>query len=158
MSDKLNRFLKQGKREARVESKSMKLKGKEDAEQLKEFNEFHIELHPDGKEAKQITTIAAKGTSFDDKKQNCIDFCNEIADGETWGEVVLVPEPSNQYDPNALRIQCAESGKMLGYVQKADGVNKLYIDNLEKLVGAYVVKSKKGQRSCMLIVACGWNI
>lgn len=40
---------------------------------------------------------------------------NELQDGDT---LILEPEPTNQYDPNAIKVIEPESGEFIGYIQK----------------------------------------
>ena len=126
------------------------------------FNVMNKTLHPERPMARGVAVLAAKGTSFEDKRENCLRVASTVEVGEGTGEILLKAEPDNPYDPNAVGIQCAQSGLMLGYIPKAEGVNATYATALKegKFTGGYIVEIKhsklKGQDNVMLLVATGW--
>jgi hypothetical protein len=126
------------------------------------YNLMNKTLHPDRPLARGVAILAAKGTSFEDKRMNCLKVAANIEAGEGTGEILLRAEPNNAYDPNAVAIQCAQTGVMLGYIPKAEGVNTTYASALkdEKFTGGYIVEIKhsklKGEDNVMLLIATGW--
>lgn len=126
------------------------------------FNLFNRTLHPDRPIARGVAVLAAKGTTFPDKRDSCLRAARNLMANEATGEIDLVPEPENPHDPHALAIIEKETGRMLGYVPKASGVNKTYIDaiNLGKFCGGYIIEAKestfKGDPSALIFIATGW--
>lgn len=127
------------------------------------FNLFNVHLHGERDLADGVAILAAKGTTFDDKRENCIAVAQEIADGKNTGEILLKPEPENPYDPNAVAIYDAKENRMLGYIPRANDINLSYAYAIEigKFMGGYIVHTKtgksKGNTSTLLLIATGWK-
>jgi len=126
------------------------------------FNIINKTLHPDRPLARGIAVLAAKGTSFPDKRENCVRMAKNLLAGESTGEILLRAEPENPYDPNAVAILDAETQTMIGYIPKAQEVNKTYAEALagERFCGGYIIEAKrtqlKGEENAMILIATGW--
>lgn len=126
------------------------------------FNLINKTLHPDRTLARGVAIIPIKGSSFEDKRINCLNFLSEIRAGESTGEILLKPEPTNPFDPNAVAVYDIKNDKMLGYIPKAHEINASYAKSLndEKFCGGYVIEGKnsmlKGEENAMILIATGW--
>lgn len=126
------------------------------------FNVINQSLHPDRPAARGVAVLAAKGTTFDDKRSHCLSITQRLRRGETSGEITLVPDPENPFDSNAVGIVEVETGNLIGYIPKANEVNKTYAEALKegKFCGGYVIEAKasrfKGEDSAVIFVATGW--
>jgi len=126
------------------------------------FNLINKSLHPEKPLAEGVAVLAAKGTSFEDKRIACLETLRSIRAGTNTGEVKLVPEPNNPHDPNAVGIFDAQTNRQLGFIPKAKEVNQVYAQSINegKLVGAYIIDGKetylKGEENALLIIATGW--
>jgi len=126
------------------------------------FNIFNKSLHPDRPLAKGVTTICLKGTTFEDKRENCLALTTALTNLKANGEIQLVHEPSNPYDPNALAA-VDEHNKIVGYIPKAKELNKTYLDAIQasRFCGAYIVDAKisnfQGKETAILNLAIGWK-
>jgi hypothetical protein len=127
------------------------------------FNLIHNKLHPEKPMAQGIAILAAKGTSFDDKRIACLETLRELKTGENSGEINLIPDPSNPHDPNAVAIFDVKTNRQLGFIPKAKDVNLTYAQSINdgKFVGGYIIDGKisylKGEENAMLIIATGWQ-
>jgi hypothetical protein len=126
------------------------------------FNLINKSLHPERPLARGVAVLAIKGSSFDDKRTNCLTTLSNIQARESSGEIELVPEPTNPFDSNALAIYNKESNQMLGYVPKTQEINACYTKSLQegKFCGGYIIDGKKGmlkgEENAMLLIATGW--
>lgn len=126
------------------------------------FNVFNLELHPDRPMATGLAVVTVKGTSFPDKRDAVLAVAKALAAGTSTGEVELVPEPNNAFDPDALAIIDLATKAHIGYVPKAAGANRTYRLATEagRLCGAYLIEAKqttyKGEPSAILMLATGW--
>lgn len=126
------------------------------------FNLINKYLHPKRDLARGIAILPIKGTSFEDKRINCLKFLSEVRAGESTGEISLVPEPNNPFDPNALAVYDLKNNAMLGYIPKAQEINACYAKSLNenKFCGGYIIEGKnsilKGEENAMILIATGW--
>ena len=129
---------------------------------LANFNLFNLEKYPNKGLAKGVATICLKGTTFDDKRENCIDLAQRLENQTDTGEITLIPEPNNIHDPHALAAQDS-LGRIVGYIPKAKSLNKIYSDAMDegKLCGAYIASAKisefQGKPAAILTLATGWK-
>jgi hypothetical protein len=129
---------------------------------LANFNLFNKTLHPNRPLANGIATVCLKGTTFEDKRTLGISLAERLHNHQDTGEIELVPDPTNPHDPNALGAYDT-AGNLLGYIPKAQGLNKCYIDAIAKnqLCGAYIADTKisdfKGNKTAILTIATGWK-
>lgn len=127
------------------------------------FNVFNTALHPDRPLANGLAVVPIKGTSFPDKREACLAVARALASGESTGEVLLMPEPENTFDPHAVAVVDKTTKKHLGYVPKAAGANEAYAAAIEsgRLCGAYIIEARqstlKGEPNAMLLLATGWK-
>lgn len=127
------------------------------------FNVFNTVLHPERTLATGLAVVPIKGTSFPDKRDACLAIAKALAAGTSTGEVNLVPEPENTFDPDALAVVDASNGAHLGYIPKAAGANATYVAAMkaDRLCGGYIIEARqstfKGEPSAMLLVATGWK-
>jgi hypothetical protein len=111
-----------------------------------------------------VAIVPLKGTSFEDKRQNCLDFFEALAAGTNDGEVIVVAEENNEYDPNAVVVCDKLSGKKLGYIPRMGDVNAAYKHALAqgRLLCAYIIDGKAGKfasnQTATLNVATVWKI
>jgi hypothetical protein len=130
---------------------------------LAHFNLINKTLHPERPLAKGVANIALKGTTFPDKRELCLQLAERLKHLESNGEVALVPEPENPYDPYALAVIEKETGDRIGYIPKAKELNKTYQAAMKenRLCGAYILTSKinnfQGSPSAILTLATGWQ-
>jgi hypothetical protein len=126
------------------------------------FNLINKYLHSDRHLAKGVAILPIKGTSFEDKRVNCLKFLSEVSAGESTGEIYLKPEPQNPFDSNAVAVYDMKNNAMLGYIPKAHEINACYAKSLEegKFCGGYIIEGKnsmlKGEENAMILIATGW--
>ena len=127
------------------------------------FNVFNTSLHPDRPLADGLAVVPIKGTSFPDKRLGCLAVAEALISGSSTGEVLLMPEPENTFDPNAVAVVDKATMTHLGYIPKAAGANETYAAAMAagRLCGAYIIEAKlsnlKGEPNAMLLVATGWK-
>lgn len=130
---------------------------------LAHFNMINKTLYPECPLAKGVASIALKGTTFPDKRQLCLELAERLQSLKTSGEMLLLPEPNNPHDPQALAVIEKETGDKVGYIPKAKELNKTYQAAMKenRLCGAYIVSSKinnfQGSPSAILTLATGWQ-
>jgi hypothetical protein len=127
------------------------------------FNLINTTLHPESSLAKGVAVLAAKGTSFEDKRINCLETIEAVKAGENSGEIELIPDKNNEFDQNAVGIFDKKTGRQLGFIPKAKEVNKTYAQAIAegKFCGGYIIDSKKsylkGEENTMIIIITGWT-
>jgi hypothetical protein len=126
------------------------------------FNLINNSIHPEKPMAEGIAVLAIKGTSFEGKREACLEMYRAVRQGKNSGEVNLIPDPSNPHDPNAVGVFDAKTGKQLGFIPKAKDVNQCYGQSIRdgKFIGGYILDGKetylKNQENALLIIATGW--
>jgi hypothetical protein len=127
------------------------------------FNVINRTKHPERAHAAGLAIVPAKGTSFEDKRENAVTEAKNVRAGEWDGEVELIPEENNPYDPNAILIRSLASGKPLGYIPKANAINATYKKAMKegRLTGAWIIHAKTSRRNsvegALLMIATGWK-
>ena len=127
------------------------------------FNLLNLALNEEAEMADALAICTVKGTSFPDKREACLEETFAIKAGESTGEMMLVPDPTNPYDQFALQVVSKYSGKQVGFIPKAAGANETYIAAMEagRLTGAFLIEAKKtqfqGKGNAVLILATGWK-
>jgi hypothetical protein len=129
-----------------------------------QFNLINSTLHPDRPAARGVAVLVLKGTSFEDKRQSCLDVASELdlEEKDQTGEIELVPEPENPFDPYAVLVKDTLKSRAIGYIPKAAEVNKTYAEALadNKFCGGYILETRrsmlKEQRNAMIFVVTGW--
>jgi hypothetical protein len=126
------------------------------------FNIINKTLHPERPTARGIAIVPVKGTSFPETREVCNTFASTALAGEIEGEILLEHDKNNAYDEYALSVIDASTGKRLGFIPKANDVNKTYIQAIEqgKFCGGYLIETKSshrdGERGSLLMIATGW--
>lgn len=92
-----------------------------------------------------VAIVVLKGTSFEDKRGNCLQLHEDIMGGTHDGALFLEEEPENPFDKNAVIVK-TETGKMIGYIPKLGETNYSYGQAMQKnrLTCAYIIDMKKG--------------
>lgn len=135
------------------------------------FNLFNLEKNPESGLAKQLTLTVLKGTSFPDKRDTCIEFIQQIRQGQHTGELNLVtipyedPRDPSRNDPWAMKAipKGWHEDNFLGYIPKAQGLNETFGKAIEAGIfcGCHMMAAKhtlfQGNDNQILTVACGWK-
>jgi len=129
------------------------------------FNMVNQDQNSSLPEAQRISIVTLRGTTFEDKRLTAIQFANEVETGEHSGRILLIPEPENPYDPNALKA-CPEGyppEKFIGYIPRENNLNVLTLDALQenRFCGAHLADAPptkfKGKPNRIMTIAIGWK-
>lgn len=135
------------------------------------FNLINLGINPDAPYAQRLTLTVLKGTSFEDKRETCLEVIQKIRLGEHTGEIELIHSPyEDQLDPSRndpWAMKAVAKGypeeKFLGYIPKAQGTNESFCRAIEAgmFCGAYIITAKKtnfqGQENQIITVLTGWT-
>lgn len=134
------------------------------------FNLINLGNNPESETAKRLTLTVLKGTSFEDKREICLEVVQNIRLGEHSGEIELVQSPyedsrdPSRSDPWAMKAVAKgySEEQFLGYIPKAQGVNQSFCQakNAGLLCGCYIISAKqtmfKGEENQIITIVAGW--